>query len=56
LPILEEVKQGRFETELGKSHSCEIPTKFFSRPNSQTISVAEGNTVPIFNELSLNKS
>ena len=45
LPMLEDVSLGRFLTEKGKSHSCEIPTRLFSNPSLQTISVAEGNII-----------
>ena len=46
-PILDEVTFGRVLIEMGKSHSCEMPTKFFAKPSLQTISVAEGNKVTI---------
>jgi hypothetical protein len=46
--MLDEVSFGRPAIEAGKSHSCEIPTNFFSNPNAQTISVAEGNKVAMF--------
>ena len=43
--MLDDVTFGRPVIEVGKSHSCEIPFKFFSNPSLHTISVADGNKV-----------
>jgi hypothetical protein len=41
------VNEGKRVTECGKSHSCERPTSWSSKPSAQTISVALGSSETI---------